>query len=114
MAYASKNYTIKGQSFRVLYNSVKQEVWLQHLPNHEVLGFLSASSLYIPAGQAGHEDMSTFTARLKTWLNTMLDRWFAAPVPAPVTPAPTPTAPLMDKQVDDLVTNLIVVGDKFV
>lgn len=111
MAYATKTYKIKGEDFRVLYNSDKQEIWFQHIPNYEVLGFLSTGSLYIPAGQQGHEDMKDFIIRLKAWLNSMLDKWFLVPD----TGTPTPTAPPMDKQIDDLITQqLFISGDKFV
>lgn len=111
MAFVSKNFQIKGEDFRVLYNTTNQEIWFQHLPEHSALGFLSTSSLHVPVGQQGHEDMADFAARLKTWLNSMLDKYFNTTTVVVVTPVADP----IDKQIEDLITQqLQVSGDLFI
>jgi len=73
-----------------------------------VLGIYSMGDFYKTGA-----DMKSLWQKVKDWLNKMLDVFFK---PVAGQPAPTPTQPTpssVDVQINDLVTKLVIVGDKF-
>ena len=113
MAFTEQVYTIKGEQFRILHNTDLKEIWVQQLPKYSVIGVISTDTLHIPAGQQGHEDMADYIIRFKAWINGIIATYFSSATPVPTPPA-TPTPTPIVTQIDDLVVNLTIVGDKFV
>ena len=109
MAFTSKTYTIKGADFRVLNKTDKKEIWVQHIPTYAMVGFISTADLY-----TGKETMADFIVRFKAWINEAFNQWFSKSTTVPDPKPPVIDTDPIDKQIDDLIVNLLIVNDKVV